>query len=111
MDPSLYKTQVVSRGIRYSYYFSPAKDDKRTMVFLHGFPSTSKDWLHQVAFFVERGYGALVPDMIGYGGTDKPTIDELEKYSHSAITQDVIDLMEYEHVGSAVAVGHDWYDH
>jgi soluble epoxide hydrolase/lipid-phosphate phosphatase len=108
MDSSLYKTHVVSRGIKYSYYFSPAKDDKRTIVFLHGFPSTSQDWKNQVAFFVERGYGALVPDMLGYGGTDKPTIDELEKYLHSAITQDVIDLVEHEQVGGAVVVGHDW---
>jgi soluble epoxide hydrolase/lipid-phosphate phosphatase len=108
MDSSLYKTHVVSRGIKYSYYFSPPKDDKRTIVFIHGFPSTSKDWVHQVVFFVERGYGALVPDMLGYGGTDKPMIDEVEKYLPNAITQDVLDLMEEERVGSAIVVGHDW---
>jgi soluble epoxide hydrolase/lipid-phosphate phosphatase len=108
MDSSLYKTHTVSRGITYSYYFSPAKDDKRTIVFLHGFPSTSQDWKHQVAFFVQRGYGALVPDMLGYGGTDKPTIDELDKYLLSPITQDILDLVEKENVGNAVVVGHDW---
>jgi soluble epoxide hydrolase/lipid-phosphate phosphatase len=108
MDRSLYKTHTTSRGVRYSYYFSPAKDNKQTLLFLHGFPSTSEDWHKQVPYFTERGYGALVPDMLGYGGTDKPTRDELEKFKPSLMAKDMIDLLENEKVGAAISIGHDW---
>jgi soluble epoxide hydrolase / lipid-phosphate phosphatase len=108
MDQTLYKSHTVSRGITYAYYFSPPKDHQRTLLFLHGYPSTSYDWHKQVAFFVEKGYGTLVPDMLGYGGTDKPPAEELDKYSPTAMVKDLIELLEKEQVGPAVAVGHDW---
>jgi soluble epoxide hydrolase/lipid-phosphate phosphatase len=108
MDRALYKTHTTSRRIKYSYYFSPAKDHKKTLLFIHGFPSTSGDWHKQVAFFVERGYGALVPDMLGYGGTDKPPREELDKYTPSLIARDLVDLLDQEEIESAISVGHDW---
>lgn len=109
MDASLYKTHTTSRGIKYKYYFSPAQSGQRTLLFLHGYPSTSDDWHKQVPFFKEKGYGILVPDMLGYGGTDKPTREELEKFGLSLIAQDMVDLLEHEKVGSAVSIGHDGY--
>ncbi|KZP02305.1 alpha/beta-hydrolase, partial [Athelia psychrophila] len=72
MDSALYKDLTVSRGINYHYYFSPARDSNPTILFLHGFPSTSYDWRHEAAFFTARGFGVIVPDLLGYGGTAKP---------------------------------------
>jgi soluble epoxide hydrolase/lipid-phosphate phosphatase len=108
MDQTLYKTHTTSRGIKYKYYFSPAREGQRTILFLHGYPSTSDDWNKQVSFLTQKGYGALVPDMLGYGGTDKPSKEELEKYMPTLIAQDMIDLLEHEKVGRAVSIGHDW---
>lgn len=107
LDPASYKTHKTSRGYTYSYYYSASKESKPTLVFLHGFPSTSNDWRYQVAHFKAKGYGLIVPDMLGYGGTDKPL--EVGVYVGSGLTRDVVDLMDGEGVQSAVCVAHDWY--
>ena len=62
MDPSLYKDLKTSRGLNYHYYYSPASDGKPTVLFLHGYPSTSYDWHYQVDFFKPKGFGVLVPE-------------------------------------------------
>ena len=48
----------------------------------------------------------IAPDMLGYGGTDKPT--ETTLYKHSAMCADMIDILDAESVGKAIAIGHDW---
>ncbi|KAK1224639.1 hypothetical protein PQX77_012441 [Marasmius sp. AFHP31] len=107
-DPTNYKNTTTSRGINYNYYFSPpANDDKRFLVLLHGWPGLSYDYRFQIDFFKEAGYGLIVPDMLGYGETDKPT--DLEAYKSSLITRDVVDILDGESVGNdAVVIGHDW---
>ena len=106
MDPSAYKTLKTSRGFTYNYYHSPPQDGKITILFSHGFPSTSFDWHHQVTFFKSLGYGLVVPDLLGYGGTDKPTTPE--SYRLKLIAKDVVEILDKEGVETAIAVGHDW---
>ncbi|KAI0320410.1 alpha/beta-hydrolase [Amylostereum chailletii] len=106
MDPSGYKTHTTSRGIAYNYYQAAPREGKPTLLLAHGFPSSSADWTPFVAFFQPIGYGLIVPDMLGYGGTDKPT--DPAKYVGSGIAQDLIDLLDAEGAGEAVAIGHDW---
>ena len=106
MDPSLYKDITTTRGLNYHYYFSAAHNTKPTLLFLHGFPSTSFDGRKQVPFFQDRGFGLIVPDLLGYGGTDKPT--DVKDYKYSAMTADMIDIMNAENVQKVVAIGHDW---
>lgn len=113
MNTASYKTHTTSRGFIYAYYRSAShgQGSKPTLVFLHGFPSTSKSWRHQVAFFEARGYDVIAPDMLGYGGTDKPT--DTESYGSTGLARDIIDILDKEKVGfegnRAIAVGHDWY--
>jgi pimeloyl-ACP methyl ester carboxylesterase len=38
-------------GVTYSYTYIPAKAHNPTILFLHGFPSNSYDWRHQVTYF------------------------------------------------------------
>jgi pimeloyl-ACP methyl ester carboxylesterase len=106
MDSSRYKDITTSRGLIYHYYFSAPKNDKHILLLLHGFPSSSYDWHNQVAFLEERGYGLIVPDMLGYGGTAKP-IDP-HQYKSSLVVQDLIDILDAENVNLSVAIGHDW---
>lgn len=106
MDPALYKNFTVSRGFKYTYYASPAKAGKPTLLFCHGFPSTARDWRCFVPFFQTRGYGLIVPDMLGYGGTDKPT--DPAAYLSRAMSRDLVDLLDAEGVDTAIAIGHDW---
>ncbi|KAJ7139222.1 alpha/beta-hydrolase [Mycena epipterygia] len=108
MDEGSFKEIKTQRGFTYSYYFSPRIPDsgKPVIFFSHGFPSGSYVWREQVAFFKLRGYGVLVPDLLGYGGTDKPTDPEL--YIGSGLAQDVVDIFDAEGIKRVIAIGHDW---
>ncbi|PSR87081.1 hypothetical protein PHLCEN_2v5251 [Hermanssonia centrifuga] len=106
MDPSLYQIITTSRGLKYSYYFSPAHPSKLTLLFCHGFPSTSDDWHHQALYFKGKGYGVIVPDMLGYGNTDKPSDPAL--YVSSAMSKDLVEILDKENIVQAVAIAHDW---
>jgi len=106
MDPSSYKEVVTRRGIKYSYFASPSSDSSVTVLLLHGFPSTARDWRKLVPAFQQAGYAVIAPDMLGYGGTDKPT--EKEQYLHSKMATDMIDILDAEKVEKAVAISHDW---
>ncbi|KZP34520.1 alpha/beta-hydrolase [Athelia psychrophila] len=106
MDSALYKDLAVSRGINYHYYYSPARESNPTLLFLHGFPSTSYDWRHQAAFFTARGFGVIVPDLLGYGGTAKP--DAPAEYVASKIVRDIVDILDAEGIEKVVSIGHDW---
>ncbi|KAA1470810.1 alpha/beta-hydrolase [Dentipellis sp. KUC8613] len=107
MDPSTYKTHTTTRGYTYAYHRTPAQDARKpTLVLLHGFPSSAWDWQHVVAHFAPLGYGLVVPDMLGYGRTDRPT--DPAAYVGSGLAQDVVDILDAEGVQQAVVVGHDW---
>lgn len=60
-----------------------------------------------MSFFETEGYGLIVPDQLGYGGTDKPTDPAL--YLSSLICQDLVDILDGENAEDVIAVGHDWY--
>lgn len=107
MDPSLYKDLKTSRGVNYHYYYHPASDSsKPTLLLLHGFPSTSTDWARVAEYFSKEGYGVLVPDLFGYGGTDKPT--DPDAYRMKNMTKDIIDILDAEKLNKVVTVSHDW---
>jgi pimeloyl-ACP methyl ester carboxylesterase len=58
-------------GIRIHYWLGG--DPSGTPVLLwHGFLSTSLEWRHVMPELVGAGYAVLVPDMRGYGDSDKP---------------------------------------
>ncbi len=47
--------------------------DAPAIVFLHGNPSWSYIWRHQIAAVVDAGYRAIAPDLVGMGMSDKPS--------------------------------------
>ncbi|KAJ3170061.1 hypothetical protein HDU87_000473 [Geranomyces variabilis] len=111
MDPSRYKDIVTSSGQTYHYYYrcapAPAAGSKPiTLLFVHGFPSTSFDWRHQVAHFEALGYGVIVPDQLGYGGSSKPT--DVQPYLGREMAANHVDILNAERIDTAIAIGHDW---
>jgi soluble epoxide hydrolase/lipid-phosphate phosphatase len=46
--------------------------------------------------------------MLGYGGSDKPTLAELDTLRPSLMAEDMLELLAREQVGRAVSIGHDW---
>lgn len=107
MDSTYYRDVTTGRGLKYSVYYAKGTDPtKPTLLFLHGYPYSSYGWRHQVAFFQPLGYGIIVPDMLGYGGTDKPIDPEL--YAGTLIAKDILDILEIEPGTRVVVLGHDW---
>ncbi|KAF5344592.1 hypothetical protein D9758_013904 [Tetrapyrgos nigripes] len=106
MDVSAYRATQVSRGFTYRYHFTAPKEGRPTIVFVHGFPSTAYDWHHQVKFFKEKGYGLVVPDMLGYAGTS--IVFDAASYKHTLLAKDVMDVLDAEKIQKAIVIGHDW---
>ncbi|TFK90453.1 alpha/beta-hydrolase [Polyporus arcularius HHB13444] len=106
MDPAKYKDVRVTRGLTYHYYHSPAAPGKPTLLFIHGFPSSSFDWHRQVAHFEPKGYGLIIPDTLGYGGTSKP--QEPEAFRWKLQAQDLVDVLDAESPATVIGIGHDW---
>ncbi|KAJ3541470.1 hypothetical protein NMY22_g3873 [Coprinellus aureogranulatus] len=108
IDPLLphFKDLTTSRGLNYHYYFSAPEAGNPTLLLLHGFPSLAVDWHAQITYFKEKGFGLVVPDLLGYGGTDKPK--ESSAYVHSLLAKDVVDILDHEDVKDVIALGHDW---
>jgi pimeloyl-ACP methyl ester carboxylesterase len=55
----------------------------RPVVLLHGFPDSGRLWRHQVPALAEAGFRVIVPDLRGYGRSDKPR--EVEAYAMQAL--------------------------
>jgi len=56
-------------------------------VLVHGWPESWYSWRHQIAPLVAAGYRVAVPDVRGYGGSDKP--HAIEAYDMINMTADV----------------------
>ncbi|EJD34802.1 alpha/beta-hydrolase [Auricularia subglabra TFB-10046 SS5] len=103
-----YKTHTTSRGLQYRFLHVPASAPHgTTLLWLHGFPSSIYEWHYQLDHFHAKGFGLVAPDMLGYGGTDKPT--DAAQYTRSAMARDVLDIVESLHLAKKpVAIAHDW---
>ena len=78
----------------------------RPVVLLHGFPDSGRLWRHQIAPLADAGFKVIVPDMRGYGASDKPT--EVDAYNILYLVADVGAVLDDVGVERAHVVGHDW---
>ena len=101
-----YKDVTTTRGLKYHYYYVPAQGSKQTLLFVHGFPSTSQDWHRIVPHFEQQGYGVIVPDGLGFGGTDKPTDPAM--YKGTLLAKDLIDIVDAEKIDKFISIAYDW---
>ena len=102
------RTARIRSGRTYRYvHYRPkvAEPRKPTVLFVHGFPSSSYDWRRQFQYLVDRGFGVFAPDLLGYGGTDKPS--NASEYLLKTQAQEIIELLACAGVDDIVGVGHD----
>ncbi|MBV8988548.1 MAG: alpha/beta fold hydrolase [Solirubrobacterales bacterium] len=78
----------------------------RPVVLLHGFPDSGRLWRHQVPALVEARFQVIVPDLRGYGRSDKP--EQVEAYAMSLLAGDVLAVIGQLGLDRAHVVGHDW---
>jgi pimeloyl-ACP methyl ester carboxylesterase len=78
----------------------------RPVVLLHGFPDSGRLWRHQVPALAAAGFRVIVPDLRGYGRSDKPV--GVDAYSVPLLAGDVLAVLADLGIGKAHVVGHDW---
>jgi soluble epoxide hydrolase/lipid-phosphate phosphatase len=111
-DPSSFNhvTALLSTGRTYHFVDEkPANYDARAhpaVLCVHGFPDSWYGWRHQVAPWVARGLRVVVPDMLGYGGTDKPRA--VAEYTTRRLCADLAALLDHLALDTVVLAGHDW---
>lgn len=76
------------------------------VVLIHGFPDNRSLWRHQVPDLLEAGHRVIVPDLRGYGLSDKPSA--VADYHAFTLAGDVLAVMDAAGVERAAIVGHDW---
>ncbi|KAF1855519.1 hypothetical protein Lal_00003734 [Lupinus albus] len=100
------QTFTARSGNVYSYIFIPPTSQSTTLLFLHGFPSTLTDWVHQIRHFSSEGYGVVAPDLLGYGESSKPT--DVNAYRLKPMGDEVIELLDHLNLKTIVGIGHDF---
>jgi pimeloyl-ACP methyl ester carboxylesterase len=78
--------------------------DGASMTLLHGFPSSSHDWAKVAPALAER-YALLMPDLLGFGASEKPREHE---YSLHEQTDLVESLWAREGITETTLVVHDY---
>lgn len=107
-DPRVKTETATIRGKTYKYIVGePEGEPKDTIVLVHGFPDLGFGWRYQVPALVSQGFRVIVPDMVGYGGTDAP--ESLEDYTYKSLAADIKELAtKFVGEGQIILGGHDW---
>lgn len=104
MTPSSFGFQhVPTNGVRLRCV---VEGDGPLAILVHGWPESWYSWRHQIAPLKAAGFRVVVPDVRGYGGSDKP--EPIEAYDMASMIGDVLGLIDHFDVTQSVLIGHDW---
>ncbi len=96
---------VAVNGVRLRLW-EAGPEDGPVVVLAHGFPELAYSWRRQVPALAAAGYHVLAPDQRGYGGSSRP--DNVGDYDITALTGDLVALIDLVGAQRAAVVGHDW---
>ena len=68
-------------GVLRVHYLDEGPADAAPVLLLHGEPSWSYLYRHMIPVLVEAGHRCIVPDLVGFGRSDKPT--EKDDYTYA----------------------------
>ncbi|KAF2184221.1 alpha/beta-hydrolase [Zopfia rhizophila CBS 207.26] len=101
------KTFTTSRNYTYTYYLHKSSSStKPALVFCHGWPDDAHLWADIVPALLPLGFPLVIPDMLGYAGTSKPT--DPKEYNSKSMSNDLYELVDSECFDKIIPVGHDW---
>lgn len=106
MDAFQKKTLKTSRGYTYTYYVAEGNKALPVLFFQHGWPDNAAMWGKVATSLRSTNHPIIIPDMLGYDGTDKPT--NPAAYKWDGMTQDLIEIIDAEGYQKLISIGHDW---
>jgi haloalkane dehalogenase len=88
------------------HYVDEGPRDAEPVLMLHGEPSWSYLYRKMIPVIVAAGYRAVVPDLVGFGRSDKPARRQDYTYQrHVDWMRGVIEALDLQHI---TLVGQDW---
>ncbi|MDZ7680010.1 MAG: haloalkane dehalogenase [Acidimicrobiales bacterium] len=96
----------VEPGLRMAYVDAGPADATETVLLLHGEPTWGYLYRKMIPPLVEAGHRVIVPDLIGFGRSDKPT--DPEAYTYTSHTRWVRALLDALDLGGITFFGQDW---
>jgi haloalkane dehalogenase len=90
-------------GMRFAHV---DEGDGAPVVMFHGEPTWSFLWRKVAPPLLEAGHRVILPDLPGFGRSDKPM--DPEWYSYDRLTHAMADLLERLDIRGATFVMHDW---
>ena len=88
------------------HYIDEGPADGEVILMLHGEPTWAYLYRKMIPLFVEAGYRAIAPDLIGFGRSDKPLSMDVHTYQFHVDTQTA--LVEALELTDVTFVGQDW---
>jgi len=77
------------------------------VVLLHGWPGDRTDYRLLVPLLVEQGHEVVVPDLRGFGESDKHAVDPASQYGVAGQARSVLGLIEELELDRPVLAGYD----
>ncbi|KAL2803263.1 Alpha/Beta hydrolase protein [Aspergillus granulosus] len=106
MDLLTCKELTTTRNYTYTYYHILQSNTKPTLLLQHGFPDDHTLWARILPSLIASGHSILVPDLLGYNGTSKPT--DTAAYNSKGMASDLTEILEHEGIEKIISIGHDW---
>ena len=93
-------------GLRLHYLDEGPRNARLTYLCLHGNPAWSYLYRKMIPVFLAAGNRVVVPDMIGFGKSDKPLADSAHTFTwHRQI---LLEFVERLNLGRVILVVQDW---
>jgi pimeloyl-ACP methyl ester carboxylesterase len=96
---------IDANGVRLRV-FTAGPADGPVVILAHGFPELAFSWRHQIPALAAAGHRVLAPDQRGYGGSCCPA--SVQSYDITALTGDLVALLDATGTERAAFIGHDW---
>ncbi len=105
-DPQYEEQLAGYEGLRMARIDEGPKDAERVFLCLHGQPSWGFLYRHMIPVFLKTGARVIVPDLFGFGRSDKPTQDNC--YTFTFHRQSLVALIEALDLNGITLVVQDW---
>ena len=116
MDNFKHKSLITSPySLTYSYYLSPdftshanSSSTLPILLLLHGFPDDAHMWEGAIPHLSSLGYPMVLPDLLGFSGSSKPT--DPSRYNYRQQANSLAQILDHEGITEKriIPIGHDW---
>ena len=70
------------------------KENENPIILLHGFGASSKHWRNNSNFFAKKGYSVYSLDLVGFGNSSQPGINEIGRLDNGVWSYQVNDFIQ-----------------